>query len=80
MHVTTRSDAEPRRAPLQNTLVDRVQAQLAVLRHRELGRELGPCMRCGKPVRAQQNAIRDNGRLTHLHCHITAPTRRPTAL
>jgi len=40
MHLTTRSDGELRRAPLQRTLMDRVQAQLAVLRQRELGGEV----------------------------------------
>ena len=65
------------RAPLVGKLLDRVEDQLAVLRHRELGRELGPCLRCGKPVRSQQNFMREDGAVAHVRCRITHPLPRP---
>lgn len=59
------------RAPLAGALLGRVQDQLAVHRHRELGRELGPCVRCGEPVRSQQNFMREDGAIGHLRCRVT---------
>jgi hypothetical protein len=80
MHLTpcARSDDE-RRPPLANGLLDRVHDQLAILRHRELGRDIGPCARCGTQVRSQQNFIRQDGAIAHLRCRITHPSTRPAA-
>lgn len=60
-------------------LVGRVQGQreLAVLRHRELGCDIGCCERCGKPVRSQQNFTRKDGAIAHVRCRITDPLARP---
>ena len=49
---------------------DRVQDQLAALRNRELGRDIGCCARCGKPVRSQQNFMREDGQVEHLRCRV----------
>lgn len=71
-----RSDTTPRH-PLRGALLDRVQRQLAIMRHRELGRDVGPCERCGKPVRSQQSFMRHDGALVHVRCRITHPSMRP---
>lgn len=78
MHLTpdARSDTTARH-PLSGALLDRVQHQLAIMRHRELGRDIGPCARCGKPVRSQQNFVRHDGALVHVRCRITHPLMRP---
>ena len=61
----------------RGVLLDRVQAQLAALRQRELGRDIGRCARCGKPVRTQQDFMRNDGAVVHLRCRITDPATRP---
>lgn len=76
MHLTPLARSHDRHPPLAGGLLDRVQDQLAILRHRELGRDIGPCERCGKQVRSQQNFIRSDGVIAHVRCHITPP--RPT--
>jgi len=49
-------------------LLARVQDQLSAFRNRELGRELGYCLGCGKPVRSQQQFIREGGSIMHVSC------------
>lgn len=49
-------------------LTARVQPQLAIYRDRELGREVGRCAVCAKAVRSQQNSVRRDGALVHVHC------------
>ena len=71
----TRPGGRQRRSPPTATLLARTQQQLAVLRDRELGRELGNCLRCGKPVRSQQGFIRVYGSVIHVRCHTTRPVR-----
>jgi hypothetical protein len=71
----TRAGERQRRPPPTGTLLARTQQQLGVLRDRELGRELGSCVRCGKPVRSQQDFIRDDGSVIHVRCHTSRPTR-----
>lgn len=79
MHLTPRARSDDRHPPLADGLLDRVQDHLAILRHRELGRDIGPCERCGKQVRSQQNFIRSDGVIAHVRCRITPPTStRPT--
>lgn len=75
MHLTprARSADAPRHPPLAGALLDRVQDQLATMRQRELGRDIGPCTRCGKPVRSQQNFMRHDGALVHVRCRIMHP-------
>lgn len=70
-----RSDEAPRHVSLAAALLDRVQDHLAVMRHRELGRDIGSCQRCGKPVRSQQNFMRENGAVAHVRCRITDPSQ-----
>jgi uncharacterized C2H2 Zn-finger protein len=69
----TRSGDRKRRPPPTGALLARTQQQLAVLRDRELGRELGNCVRCGKPVRSQQDFIRHYGSVIHVRCHTPRP-------
>jgi len=45
-----------------------VRDELACLRDRELGRTLGACDMCGKPVRSQQDLVRRDGAMVHLRC------------
>lgn len=68
-----RSDAVHRHPPLGGALLDRIQDHLAAMRHRELGRDVGRCERCGRPVRSQQNHIRHDGHVAHVRCRITDP-------
>lgn len=70
-----RAGDRQRRPPPTAALLARTQQQLAVLRDRELGRELGNCVRCGKPVRSQQDFIRDYGSVIHVRCHTPRPVR-----
>lgn len=77
MHLTPRARRDDRHPPVASGLLDRVQDQIAILRHRELGRDIGPCERCGKPVRSQQNFSREDGVIAHVRCRITRPPTRP---
>jgi hypothetical protein len=80
MQLTPRvgSDDVSLHPPLSDRLLDRAQDQLGMLRHRELGRTLGPCMRCGKAVRTQQNYVRQDGYVAHVRCRLTPPVTRST--
>jgi len=71
----TRAGGRMRRPPPTGALLARTQQQLAVIRDRELGRELGNCVRCGKPVRSQQDFIRHYGSVIHVRCHMPRPAR-----
>jgi hypothetical protein len=73
-----RFDAALRRTQLAAALLDGVQDELAVLRHRELGRGIGRCERCGKLVRSQQGFMRQDGAIAHVRCRITHPLTRPS--
>jgi hypothetical protein len=66
------------RSPGSSVRLDGVQDQLGVLRHRELGRNIGRCERCGKPVRSQQSFMRKEGVIAHVRCRITRSLTRPS--
>lgn len=77
MHLKARAHTAPRHPPLTGALLDRVQDHLAAMRHRELGRDIGCCERCGKHVRSEQHFIRQDGQIAHVRCRITRPPTRP---
>ena len=72
-----RLDDRRHRAPAPGGLLIYVQEQLAVLRDRELGRELGLCTRCARPVRSQQGFSREHGSVAHVRCSRPQPNHRP---
>lgn len=49
------------------------QTAVADMRDRELGRDIGVCERCGRPVRSQQGFMREDGAIAHVRCRITDP-------
>jgi hypothetical protein len=65
----TARDAD-RRSPMTSTIPD----ELAKLR----GRQIGPCVACGRPVFFEHNFTRLQGRVVHVRCPISAG-RAPSA-
>lgn len=55
MPLRARAKKQRRHPALAGALLERVQDQLAAMRDRELGRDLGHCMGCGDLVRSQQS-------------------------
>lgn len=62
-------DDTPHHPPATAALTVHVQDQLAEFRDRELGRDLGRCVRCGRSVRSEQNYLREHGSVAHVRCH-----------